>query len=171
MPLIAAVVKLDSGGPVFYRQERIGLNGHPFVIWKFRTMRCDAEGDGRARWADRDDARVTPVGRFLRSTRLDEIPQIVNVLRGEMSLVGPRPEQPQLAAELAQQIAFYNERHNLKPGITGWAQINFSYSASVADAREKLKYDMYYLKNWNLFLDLLILLETARIVLFREGAR
>lgn len=171
IPIIAALIKLDTPGPVFYRQERVGRHGRFFSILKFRSMRCDAEADGRPRWADRNDTRVTAVGRFLRATRLDEVPQLINVLRGDMSLVGPRPERPGFAAELAQQIPFYNERHRLRPGLTGWAQINYSYGASVADAREKLKYDLYYLKNWSLFLDFLVLLQTGRILLFREGAR
>jgi sugar transferase (PEP-CTERM system associated) len=171
LALTAIAIKLDSPGPVFYRQERVGLHGHPFMLLKFRSMVADAEKDSVPRWAGTGDPRVTRVGRFIRMTRIDEIPQAINVLKGEMSLIGPRPERPFFVKELARQIPYYGERHRMKPGITGWAQINFPYGASVADAKRKLEFDLYYIKNHSLFLDALILLETARVVLWREGAR
>jgi sugar transferase (PEP-CTERM system associated) len=167
----AIAVKLDSAGPVFYRQWRVGRNGRPFLIFKFRSMASDAERDGEAQWAIANDPRITRIGRLLRRSRIDEIPQAINVLRGEMSLVGPRPERPEFVTGLAQQIRFYNERHRAKPGLTGWAQVNYHYGASAEDAKEKLKYDLYYLKNENLLLDIYIILQTARIVIFGEGCR
>ncbi len=168
--LIALAILLTSPGPVFYAQERVGRGGRPFRLLKFRTMVPDAERDG-ARWAAKKDPRVTPVGRFLRLTRLDELPQLVNVLKGEMSVVGPRPERPVFVEELARQIPFYRERHAMKPGITGWAQLNYPYGASVEDARVKLEYDLYYIKNYTLFLDMLIIVQTLRVILFADGAR
>lgn len=171
LAVTAIAIKLDSPGPVFYRQERVGLHGRPFMLLKFRSMVADAEKDSIPRWAGTGDARVTRVGRLIRMTRIDEIPQAINVLKGEMSLIGPRPERPFFVQELARRIPYYGERHRMKPGITGWAQINFPYGASVEDAKRKLEFDLYYIKNHSLFLDALILLETARVVLWREGAR
>jgi sugar transferase (PEP-CTERM system associated) len=157
--IIALAIRLCDRGPVFYSQERVGQNGRPFTLLKFRTMRTDAE-NGRSVWAAPNDPRVTTVGRWLRRTRLDELPQLCNVLVGDMSLVGPRPERPDLVAELAGKLPFYNERHLVKPGITGWAQISFRYGASLADARQKLQFDLYYLKHMSLELDLIILFRT-----------
>ncbi len=170
--LIAALlIKLTSRGPVFYHQERVGQLGRTFNVIKFRSMRTDAEKDGTPQWAQQRDPRVTAIGRIIRATRIDEIPQIFNVLRGDMSFVGPRPERPFFVNELAAQIPFYNERHVAKPGITGWAQLNYPYGASVEDARHKLEYDLYYVKNYSMFLDLLILIQTVRVVLWRDGVR
>lgn len=170
--LIAAIaVKLSSPGPVFYRQERVGQFGKTFQVLKFRSMRADAEKDGRPQWAQAGDPRVTAVGRVIRSTRIDEIPQIFNVLFGDMSFVGPRPERPFFVEQLAQQIPYFNERHIVKPGITGWAQLNYSYGASVEDARVKLEYDLYYVKNYSVFLDVLIILQTFRVVIWQDGVR
>jgi sugar transferase (PEP-CTERM system associated) len=167
----AAAVKATSPGPVFYRQERVGRLGKTFEVVKFRSMVVDAEKDGKAQWAQAGDPRVTPVGRFLRASRIDEIPQIFNVLKGDMSFVGPRPERPAFVEELAADIPFYRERHVVKPGITGWAQLNYPYGASVIDARHKLEYDLYYVKNYSLFLDLLILIQTVRVVVWQDGVR
>jgi sugar transferase (PEP-CTERM system associated) len=169
--LFALLVKLDSKGPAFFRQERTGLYGQPFYITKLRSMRTDAEGDGKAVWAQANDPRITRIGRFIRKTRIDELPQAWSVLKGEMSFVGPRPERPQFISELQTQIRYYNERHVVKPGITGWAQINYPYGASIDDARQKLEYDLYYAKNYTPFLDILILLQTLRVVLWADGAR
>jgi lipopolysaccharide/colanic/teichoic acid biosynthesis glycosyltransferase len=141
------------------------------VIWKFRSMRQDAEADGKARWAETGDPRITRVGRFIRKTRIDELPQLFNVLMGDLSLVGPRPERPEFVIRLEGEIPFYNARHSVKPGVTGWAQVRYSYGASSYDAKKKLEYDLYYVKNHTLFLDVLILLETIRVVLRGEGAR
>jgi sugar transferase (PEP-CTERM system associated) len=170
MLLTALVVKVESPGPVIYRQERAGRAGRPFTVLKFRSMRNDAERDGIARWASVGDPRVTRVGRLIRKMRIDELPQLINVLRGEMSFVGPRPERPNFVAQLKEQIPFYDLRHSVKPGLTGWAQVRYSYGASVDDARTKLQFDLYYVKNHSLFLDVLILFETVRVILFREGA-
>jgi len=173
-PLIlvsALAVKLESRGPVFYRQRRVGLYGLPFDVIKLRSMRTDAEIGGKAVWAQKDDPRVTRVGKVLRKLRIDELPQAWGVLKGEMSFVGPRPERPQFVADLEARLPYYAERHVVKPGITGWAQINYPYGASVEDAREKLQLDLYYAKNYSPFLDLLILLQTVRVVLWPEGAR
>lgn len=167
----ALLIVLDDGAPIFYRQSRVGLNGKNFDVVKFRSMRQDAEKDGVARWAVRDDDRVTRVGRLIRKTRIDEIPQIYNVLSGDMSFVGPRPERPSIVADLEDKIAFFKYRHVVKPGITGWAQVNYPYGASIEDAREKLKYDLYYVKNESIFLDFLILMETVRVVFWPDGAR
>ena len=169
--LTAVLIKLDSPGPVFYRQVRVGLGGKPYQIIKFRSMRNDAEKDGRAQWAQAGDPRVTRVGSLLRKSRIDEIPQAFNVLAGDMSFVGPRPERPPFVADLGEKIPYYNERHRVKPGITGWAQINYPYGASVEDARQKLRYDLYYIKNKSLLFDLIVMLQTVRIILFAEGSR
>ena len=171
MVLTALLIKLDSPGPVLYRQERTGLHGRPFTLLKFRSMRTDAEDAGTPRWAQVQDPRITRVGSFIRPMRIDELPQLFNVLRGEMSMIGPRPERPHFVEELTQIIPFYRGRAYVKPGLTGWAQVNFPYGASVEDAREKLAYDLYYVKNRSLLLDLLILASTVRVILFREGAR
>jgi sugar transferase (PEP-CTERM system associated) len=169
--LAAIAIKLEGGGPVIYRQERVGWRGRPFHIYKFRTMQVDAEQDGGPQWASVADPRVTRIGSFLRRMRIDELPQILNVLKGEMSLVGPRPERPHFVTSLGAQIPFYAERHAMRPGITGWAQISYPYGASTEDARAKLSYDLYYIKNFSFVFDLLILLSTARAVFFEEGAR
>jgi sugar transferase (PEP-CTERM system associated) len=170
MLVTALAIRLESRGPIIYRQERVGLGGRTFVCAKFRSMRTDAEKDGVARWAQKNDARVTRVGAFIRKMRIDELPQLINVLRGEMSLVGPRPERPSFVAQLRDEIPFYDIRHSVKPGVTGWAQVRFNYGASVEDARRKHQFDLYYVKNNSLFLDLLVLVETVSVVLFREGA-
>ncbi|RYY35290.1 MAG: TIGR03013 family PEP-CTERM/XrtA system glycosyltransferase, partial [Sphingomonadales bacterium] len=173
-PLIllgAMAVKLESRGPAFYRQQRVGLYGQDFTILKLRSMRTDAEVAGRAVWAEKDDPRVTRVGRFIRKVRIDELPQAWTVLKGEMSFVGPRPERRQFVEDLEQQLRYYAERHMVKPGITGWAQINYPYGASLEDARHKLEYDLYYAKNYTPFLDVLILLQTIRVLIFPDGAR
>ena len=166
----AIAVKATSPGPAFYRQERVGRFGVSYNVMKFRSMRTDAEKDGPV-WAQQNDARITRVGRFLRATRIDEIPQIFNVLKGDMSFVGPRPERPVFVEELTKEIPYYSERHQVKPGITGWAQINYPYGASVEDARQKLQYDLYYIKNYSIFLDFLILIQTLRVILWPEGVR
>ncbi len=173
LPLILVfglAVKLDSKGPMFFRQRRVGLYGQPFEVVKLRSMRTDAEADG-AKWAEEDDPRITRVGRIIRKLRIDELPQLWAVLKGHMSFVGPRPEVPHFVSELERELPFYAERHEVKPGITGWAQINFPYGASIDDARQKLEYDLYYAKNYTPFLDLLILLQTVRVVIYPEGAR
>ena len=169
--LTALAIKLESRGPAFYRQRRVGLYNEPFDIIKLRSMRQDAEVGGQALWAQHRDPRVTRIGRFIRTVRIDELPQCWSVLKGEMSFVGPRPERPQFVSDLEQQLPYYAERHMVKPGITGWAQINYPYGASIADARHKLEYDLYYAKNYSPFLDILILLQTLRVVLWPEGAR
>ena len=170
--LVAAIlVKLTSRGPAIYAQARVGRGGRVFTMYKLRTMYLDSERETGPTWAAAADPRVTPVGRLLRRTHLDEFPQLWNVLRGDMSIVGPRPERPQFVADLEQRLPYYAERHVVKPGITGWAQINYPYGASVEDAREKLEFDLYYAKNYTPFLDLLILLQTARVVIWPEGAR
>ena len=169
--LAALAVKLESRGPAFYRQRRVGLYGQTFDVVKIRSMRVDAEVGGKAVWAQKDDPRITRIGRILRMLRIDELPQAWSVLKGEMSFVGPRPERPQFVADLEARLPYYSERHVVKPGITGWAQINYPYGASIEDAREKLEYDLYYAKNYTPFLDILILLQTARVILWPEGAR
>ena len=172
LPLIVVAgiaVMLDSRGPVFYRQPRVGLFGEPYDIYKIRSMRTDAEAAGKAVWASENDPRVTRVGRIIRKLRIDELPQLWCVLKGEMSFVGPRPERPSFVDELEQKMPYYAERHMVKPGLTGWAQINYPYGASVEDARVKLEYDLYYAKNYSPFLDLLILLQTVRVVLWPDG--
>jgi sugar transferase (PEP-CTERM system associated) len=157
--------------PVFYHQARVGQNGRIFRVHKFRSMKPDAESDGVARWATSNDTRVTVLGNFIRKTRLDELPQLFNVLKGDMTLVGPRPERPEFVLELEKQIPYYRERHRVKPGVTGWAQLRYQYGSSLEDAKQKLQYDLYYVKNANLFLDLVILLETVEVVLMGKGAR
>lgn len=168
--LFAGLVKLDSKGPAFFRQKRVGLYGETFTLIKLRSMRTDAEKDG-AKWAEKNDPRITRLGRFIRKVRIDELPQTWSVLKGEMSFVGPRPEVPTFVESLEEEIPFYSERHMVKPGITGWAQINYPYGASVEDSRCKLEYDLYYAKNYTPFLDLVILLQTLRVILWPEGAR
>ena len=170
MLVVAAVIRLDSPGPVLYRQERVGLGGVPFTLLKFRSMRPNAESGGPA-WASQGDPRVTRIGSFIRRTRIDELPQLINVLRGQMSFIGPRPERPHFVEQLADIIPFYRERARVKPGLTGWAQVNFPYGASVEDARIKLSYDLYYVKRRGLLLDLAILFATVRVILFQEGSR
>lgn len=169
--LAMLAIVIESGRPVFYRQERVGQGGHPITVLKLRSMRQDAEGDGKPRWAGTNDDRITRVGRFIRKTRIDELPQLINVLRGDMSFVGPRPERPFFVRQLIAEIPYYDVRHSVKPGITGWSQVCYPYGASVEDAIAKLEYDLYYVKNHSLFLDLLILLETAQVVLLGKGAR
>jgi sugar transferase (PEP-CTERM system associated) len=172
--LVAMIaIKLEDGvrAPVLYRQERVGLGGRPFSLMKFRSMHVNAEASGEARWAQRNDPRVTRVGAVTRKLRIDELPQILNVLRGHMSLVGPRPERPEFVASLAEKIPYYVERHCVKPGITGWAQLCYPYGSSEQDALEKLQYDLYYIKNNSLMLDLSILVQTAEVAIFGKGAR
>jgi len=171
MVLVAIMIKLDSTGPVLYRQERVGLFGKNFTLLKFRSMHRDAEAGGRPLWAQIADPRATRVGRFIRYTRIDELPQLLNVLRGEMSLIGPRPERPYFVEKLTAVVPLYDVRHYVKPGITGWAQVNASYGASTEDAREKHRYDLYYIKHRSFVLDLLILWRTLRVVVFQQGAR
>jgi len=174
LPLLvgtACLIKLESPGPVFYRQTRVGLHGRVFTILKFRSMCVDAETDGRPRWAAEKDPRVTRIGAIIRKLRIDELAQIFNVLRGDMSFVGPRPERPFFVAELARAIPYYSERHWVRPGITGWAQVNYPYGASNEDAWIKLTYDLYYVKNRSIFLDCVILLQTARVIFWNYGAR
>ncbi|NOZ43450.1 MAG: TIGR03013 family PEP-CTERM/XrtA system glycosyltransferase [Alphaproteobacteria bacterium] len=169
--ITALLVKISSKGPVFYRQERVGLNSRTFNVLKFRSMTIDAEADGVPKWAAKGDARVTALGRMIRASRIDEIPQIFNVLGGTMSFVGPRPERPFFVDQLERKIPFYGERHRVKPGITGWAQLNYPYGASEEDSKRKLEYDLYYIKNYSLFLDFLILIQTVRVVLWPDGVR
>lgn len=172
--MLAAMLAIwhETGRPIFYRQKRVGESGRIFEILKFRSMRGDAEKDGIERWAKKNDDRVTRVGRFLRLTRIDELPQLFNVLRGDMSFVGPRPERPTFVSELSRKVPFYASRHSVKPGITGWAQVRYPYGASVDDAVQKLQLDLYYVKNHSLFLDLVILFQTTQVVLFgHDGAR
>jgi sugar transferase (PEP-CTERM system associated) len=171
MLITAACICLESGFPILYRQERVGQGGRAFTLYKFRSMRNEAESDGTPRWARANDDRTTRVGRFIRKWRIDELPQLFNVLNGEMSLVGPRPERPFFVDQLMGQIPFYALRHSAKPGITGWAQVRYRYGASVDDAVEKLQYDLYYVKNRCLFLDLAILLATVEVVLWGKGSR
>lgn len=166
----ALAIKLDSRGPVLYRQRRIGIGGKPFEIYKFRSMVTDAEKDG-ACWAAPHDKRITRVGGFIRKTRIDEIPQAINILRGEMSFVGPRPERPEFVAVLEREIPRYHDRHVVKPGITGWAQVKYMYTASVEGAREKLTYDLFYVKRYSLLLDVIIIFMTIRVALLGLGSR
>lgn len=167
--LTIVLIKLESRGSVFYRQERVGENGRPFKVIKFRSMQTDAEKDGQPVWATSNDERATRVGRVIRKLRVDEIPQFWNIIKGEMSFVGPRPERPHFVEQLAQEIPFYGHRHLVAPGLTGWAQIKYPYGASVADAKQKLQYDLYYIKNQSLALDVVIVFETVKTVLFRKG--
>ncbi|MFZ3207830.1 MAG: TIGR03013 family XrtA/PEP-CTERM system glycosyltransferase [Geobacteraceae bacterium] len=170
-PLIALAIKLNSPGPVFFSQLRVGDREKPFILYKFRSMCQDAEEGTGAIWADKNDPRVTKLGRFLRNSRIDEIPQLINVLKGEMSFIGPRPERPEFVEKLKQVIPYYSKRHFIKPGLTGWAQVRYSYGSSVEDAVEKLRYDLYYIKNISPFLDTLIFFETIKVVLFGRGGR
>ena len=167
----ALLIKLEDGGPLFYTQERVGKLGRAFSVIKFRTMIVDAEADGKAQWAQKNDSRVTRIGGFLRRSRIDEIPQLFNVIRGDMALVGPRPERPEIVQMLNERIPNYNIRHIIRPGLTGWAQVSYPYGASVEDALWKTKYDLYYVRHWSLFFDLAIIFQTIRVVLFAEGAR
>lgn len=169
-PLIALLIKLDSPGPVFYRQERLGQRGKTFCLWKFRSMRRDAEQGTGPVWASSQDARVTRVGKFLRRTRLDELPQLINILKSDMTLVGPRPERPKFVEELSAVVPFYNLRHSVKPGVTGWAQINYRYGNTIEDSIEKLQYDLFYIKNISCALDLLVIFNTIKTVLVRRGS-
>ncbi|SCZ55866.1 TIGR03013 family XrtA/PEP-CTERM system glycosyltransferase [Thiohalomonas denitrificans] len=173
MAVTALAIFFESGfsGPILYRQMRVGENGNLFEVLKFRSMRTDAESDGKARWAMTNDARITRVGKWIRRSRVDELPQLLNVLKGEMSFVGPRPERPEFVDELEKVIPFYAERHCMKPGLTGWAQLRYSYGASQDDAAQKLQYDLYYIKNHSFLMDLLILVQTAEVVVFGRGAR
>ena len=173
MLLVAAAIMVESGikAPILFHQIRVGLNGKTFRVHKFRSMRTDAEADGVARWATKNDSRITRVGAVIRKTRLDELPQVFNVLLGEMSLVGPRPERPEFVEQLEKEIPFYAERHRVKPGLTGWAQLCYPYGADIEDARNKLEFDLYYVKNASAFLDLIVLLETVEVVLWGKGAR
>ena len=168
--LTAILIKLESRGPVFYKQERVGKNGRTFVLTKFRSMRVDAEQDGPV-WASKGDSRTTRVGRVIRKIRVDEIPQFWHILKGEMSFVGPRPERPHFVAQLAEEIPFYEQRHLIAPGLTGWAQIKYPYGASIEDARQKLQYDLFYIKNQGLIMDAIIIFETVKIILFGRGAQ
>jgi len=170
-PLIALAIKLDSTGPVFFRQLRVGNYEKPFMLYKFRTMCQDAEEQTGAKWAVKNDPRVTKLGRFFRNSRIDEIPQLINVLKGDMSFIGPRPERPEFVEKLNQIIPYYAKRHFIKPGLTGWAQVRYPYGSSVEDAIEKLRYDLYYVKNIRPFLDTLIFFETIKVVLFGRGGR
>jgi sugar transferase (PEP-CTERM system associated) len=171
MLLAALFIYLEGGGPVLYKQERVGQGGRIFTLYKLRSMRIDAEGDGTPSWALANDGRVTWVGRFLRKFRIDELPQIINVFKGDMSFVGPRPERPFFVDQLEKQIPYYALRHSVKPGITGWAQVRHPYGATVDDAIEKLQYDLYYVKNHCLFLDLTVLIATIEVVIWGKGAR
>ena len=169
MLLTALFVFLESGRPILYSQVRVGLNGKEFKIYKFRSMTQDAEKGGKAIWAQKNDSRVTKVGAFIRNTRLDELPQLYNVIKGDMSFVGPRPERPEFVNDLKEKIPFYDTRHRVKPGLMGWAQLKYPYGASVDDARNKLKYDLYYVKNHSFFLDMLIVVQTVEVVLLGKG--
>jgi sugar transferase (PEP-CTERM system associated) len=171
MVLVALAILIDDGRPSLYRQRRVGLNGEEFTLYKFRSMRKDAEAAGSPVWADKQDSRVTRVGRFLRKFRLDELPQLINVFRNEMSFVGPRPERPEFVEQLAAKIPYYHERHYVKPGLTGWAQLSYPYGASEQDALAKLEYDIYYIKNRSVIFNLMILLQTAEVVLWQKGSR
>jgi sugar transferase (PEP-CTERM system associated) len=169
-PFIALAIRLETPGPVFFKQVRVGVGEKPFTLYKFRSMGTDAEKNG-AVWAAKNDVRVTRVGRFLRNSRIDEIPQLYNVLKGEMSLIGPRPERPEFVEKLKKDIYYYSKRHTIKPGVTGWAQVRYPYGATTEDAVEKLRYDLYYIKNLSLFLDSQIIFETVKVVLFGRGGR
>ncbi len=171
MLITALLIKATSFGPVFYRQDRVGLHGKEFNLLKFRSMKIDAESENSPQWAQENDPRTTLIGSFIRKVRIDELPQVLNVLKGDMSFVGPRPERKFFVDQFERDIPFYKERHYVKPGITGWAQLKYPYGASAEDARRKLEYDLYYIKNYSLFLDLLIILQTVRVVLFPKGVR
>jgi sugar transferase (PEP-CTERM system associated) len=170
MLAVAAAVKLTSPGPIVYRQQRVGRQGRVFTVLKFRSMSANAEAATGAVWAQKNDSRITPIGRFLRKTRLDELPQLLNILRGDMSLVGPRPERPEFVTQLTKEIPFYGQRHVVRPGLTGWAQVRYTYGASVEDAMEKLQYDLFYIKNTSIALDLFIIFSTIKTVILRKGA-
>jgi len=167
----AVLIKLESNGPVLYSQERVGRHGRRIKVIKFRSMKVDAEKDGNAVWAKKNDSRVTRIGKIIRTIRVDEIPQFWSILKGDMSFIGPRPERPQFVAMLAKEIPFYEHRHLVQPGLTGWAQIKYPYGSSIEDARRKLEYDLYYVKNQTIFLDVVILFETIKTILFGRGAR
>jgi sugar transferase (PEP-CTERM system associated) len=169
MLLTALAIRLESKGSVLYHQQRVGLNGKSFRIYKFRSMRMDAEKEGKAIWAQKNDSRITRVGAFIRNTRLDELPQLYNVLSGTMSFVGPRPERPEFVKDLIGQIPFYDTRHRVKPGLMGWAQLKYPYGASVEDAKNKLQYDLYYTKNHGFLMDILIMIQTVEIILLGKG--
>jgi exopolysaccharide biosynthesis polyprenyl glycosylphosphotransferase len=169
-PFVAVCTKLTSRGPVFYKQERVGLNGKTFIIWKFRTMRTDAEEQTGPVWAKKDDKRVTCFGKLMRKTRLDEIPQLINVLKGEMSFIGPRPERPHFVHLFSESIPNYTHRLRVKPGITGWAQIHVNYDRNVDDVRRKVEHDIYYIENMSLLIDLMIIVVTFKVVLTGKGA-
>lgn len=169
--VLSALIKFDSTGPILFKQVRIGKDEKPFILYKFRTMVNDDGKSAIHQWATENDPRITRVGKFLRKSRLDEMPQLYNILKGDLSLVGPRPEQPGFVKELKESIPYYSERHFAKPGLTGWAQVNYPYGASVEDAIEKLRYDLYYMKNLSIWLDVFILLKTIKVILFGKGAR
>jgi sugar transferase (PEP-CTERM system associated) len=169
-PFVLLLVRLSSPGPIFFRQTRVGMGGKNFTVYKFRTMRTDAEVAG-AKWATKNDPRVTRVGMFMRKTRLDEVPQLWNVLRGDMGFVGPRPERPEFVPWLSEQIPYFNLRHMIRPGLTGWAQVRYGYGATLAQSREKLEFDLYYIKHMSLGLDLLIMFETVKTIIRRQGAQ
>ncbi len=171
MLITMIIILLEDGKPIFYRQERIGRGGSIFSVIKFRSMRNDAEKGGKPQWSTQDDPRITRIGKIIRKLRIDELPQIINVLKGEMSFVGPRPERPYFVDMLIAQVPYYNIRHSVKPGITGWAQVRYPYGSSVEDSIEKLQYDLYYVKNHSLFLDLIILIDTIGVVLLGKGGR
>ena len=171
LPLLAMAIRFDSPGPVLFRQLRLGKDEKPFYLYKFRTMRQDAEQGTGAVWAQQDDPRVTRFGKFLRKSRLDEIPQLFNVLKGDMAFVGPRPERPEFVSRLKEEIPYYSKRHVLKPGVTGWAQVKYPYGASVEDSHQKLMFDLYYVKNHSFLFDVQIILETVKVVLFGRGSR
>lgn len=171
MLITSLLIYIEDRGPIFYRQERVGLDGNSYMVLKFRSMRNDAEKAGKPQWATTNDPRTTKIGSFIRKARIDELPQILNVLKGEMSFVGPRPERPFFVQQLCKEVPFYNMRHSIKPGITGMAQVRYQYGASVEDAVQKLQYDLYYVKNNSLFLDILILIDTLQVVLLGKGAR
>ena len=171
MLIVAALIKLESRGPIFFTQDRVGLDGKIFKVFKLRSMRVDAERDGVPRWATQDDDRTTRVGRFIRKVRIDEFPQVINVLQGDMSFIGPRPERPFFVDQIRKEIPFYDLRQRVRPGITGWAQVNYPYGASIEDAKKKLAYDLYYVKNNDLLLDFAILVQTVRVIFFAHGSR
>ena len=171
--LTALIIAAESGfkHPIFYKQTRVGLDGITFELLKFRSMKVDAEKDGKAVWAKKDDDRITLIGKFIRKVRIDELPQIINILKGDMRLVGPRPERPEFVEELAEKIPYYKQRHSVKPGLAGWAQLRYPYGATERDAYEKLQYDLYYVKNYNVVMDMFILIQTVEIVVLGKGAR
>jgi sugar transferase (PEP-CTERM system associated) len=171
MAATAMAIRFEDGGPVLYRQARIGVAGRPFQLMKFRSMRADAEADGVARWAQNNDERITAIGSVIRKLRIDELPQLFNILKGDMSFVGPRPERGEFVRTLSSRWPFYFQRHSVKPGLTGWAQINFRYGSSMEDSKEKLSYDLYYVKHFSIIFDVLIMLQTLRVVIWTQGAR